>query len=171
MKKMKTQTKTKTKRTNWSSGEGLKRMTEAVDDWVAKETRDGECLGGLSLRQYAARVGIPLATLAKHVPNSKGEVRTRLGAAHGTAPLLQDHLAKLVAEAVVVHDRANEGMEPAECIKMVQDLEPRLSWKQATDKWHRIHEAFKRIGKLTGKCLAQKTTTKRTAITLQGQWM
>ena len=54
---------------------------------------------------------------------------------------------------------------------MLKDLEPHLSTGQATCKWNRIHKAFMSTGDLSRNVVAQKTNSKRCAITVQGQWM
>jgi hypothetical protein len=160
----------KNKRTNYSKGSLLKRLTQAVHDWdkVTGNRLDsnGEAVG---IDMFASIVGIPRKTLEKYVHEDRNK-RRKLGFFVGRAPALNEKDSNFAADVLCRADRGNEGYTRKEAVDMIQDLKPRMNRKQASRSltMHVIHSHPDVLKQKVVK--AQSTTTKQTAITVPQQW-
>lgn len=156
------------KRTNWSKGDDLKRLTTAVDNWLQKQ---GELLSAdpnMSLHTYAKRVNIPKATLGHYIHPDPSK-RRRLGSQAGQPSLVDSETQKFLVDVMRRRDRGNDGMNRREAVAMLQDLKPDLSRQQLSDTFRntvrRNHSS-----ELTNIVKAQASTTKRGQITVAQQF-
>ena len=124
--------KVKESRINWAVGDHLKKLTEAVNDWLNKT---GELLVAdpkMSMHAYAARVGIAKSTL--HIYCTTDLTKRRQLGAHAGHPSLVTHgEQEFVVDVLRRRDRANDGMNPREAMDMLQDLKPELKKQQVKD--------------------------------------
>ena len=156
--------------TKTSQGDGLARLTSAVEDWdalVASGKSD------VKKMKFAEQRGIEPGTFGRYACGKKGDPKRRkLGAASGRKALLTDNEQQLLVDSIRRRDRGNEGMSMStdEVIDMVRTIKPGLTHKQAESQVHgllrRKHSAV-----LTKKMVVpQATTTKRSAITPEQQY-
>jgi len=156
-------------KTDWSSGEGLAKMTKAIEDWQNKTGSYPLALAAIagnkiSLTQYATHVGIPPSTLSKHVSG-----KIALGAKPGAKPAISEEQQEVLVDVLIRADRANDPKNMKELVDIVQVLNPDLSREAASQCYRRtIRPAHS--GRVTGLVTAQPTTTKRSACTVTQQW-
>ena len=115
---------------------GMIKMTDAVTNWLVAprypSTLTSKC-NPLSLKQHAATVGTPCPSLKKYRAADK-QKRTKL-----RASVFPKHVhlgkddVKLIEQCVFRHDRANDPKDGTAWIDVVQDLNTKLSRKQAND--------------------------------------
>ena len=105
----------KATRTNWSKGENLKLLTNAVTEWKESSGRAAprEFLGETAprkptLAEFAVIVGIPKGTLGPYVTGN-GKARV-LGASVGAQAHLDANESQFVVDNIRRHDRANDGL-------------------------------------------------------------
>jgi hypothetical protein len=157
------------KRTNWSKGERLLKMTSAMKNW---EDKTGKALdsNGKKLRLAVCSdvVGTPCHTFKKFV-TAKQETPREVGKSLGKAPLLAKEDQLFLAELFVRKDRANDGAQPKEAIDMVQDLDTSLTRLQATHHLQRtlIPNFVPLLKQKPVK--AQAATTKQSGVTVVQQ--
>jgi hypothetical protein len=92
-------------------------------------------------------------------------------AEYGTAPLLSEDDCKFLADIAILRDLRNNDMTRSEMITMVMELSQCVSRKQAENHYGYLVQNCKLSGlKRGGKVVtAQKTTTKRSQITVEQQ--
>ena len=156
----------KVSRQNWSKGDGLKRMTEAVAKWeleAAKPEKDR-----MSVHWFAEVNGIPYTTFQTHITSVEGK-RIKLGSSVGKKPLLDSHSKDIIADVLVRKDRVNQGVGVTGALDILEQMHPNLTRQQLRQCFQRtVRLAFS--GRLTKPVEPQDTTTKRTAITVDQQW-
>jgi hypothetical protein len=120
------------KRTNWSKGESLLKMTSAVKSWEDESSKALDSNGEKLLCAVCSGVvGTPHNNFKKFV-TAKQETRCEDGKSVGKAPLLAKEDQLFLAEIFVRKDRANDGAQLKEAIDMVQDLDASLTRLQTT---------------------------------------
>ena len=97
-----------------------------------------------------------------------GQRRSQAG--RGKPALVSPEKQDFLVDVIVRRDRANEGMGRAEIITMLETLCPNLSAAQCKQAFKKIKRRDKYKGRLTGVVTAQKTTTKRSGITVAQQY-
>ena len=165
-----------TKRTNWSLPENLEKLKDAVERWDAqgKETFDGNkkmsISKSISKRSYAIAVDIPYGTLQHYIHDDLSK-RRELGVSVGRKSHLDNEDDRFVANVLIRADRGNDGMDRRDAVDLITDIVPTLSVKQATNVLDRTFKK-KHAGVDLKKHMvrAQKTTTKRSAITVEQQF-
>ena len=98
-------------------------MTAAVNNWLGKK---GELLSAqpdISLKHYAAAVGVPFETFRKYTCSDVGKRRV-LGAAAGKAPVIDNETAQFAVDVMRRKDRANDGLNKRSPVDMMHDLLP-----------------------------------------------
>ena len=158
----------KLERINWGVGEGLERMTKAVNDWDAKSGPFLEENKLMSIREYAAAVEIPHQTLARYACKDAGK-RRQLSSSVGRKPLFDPDLEHFAVDVIRRHDRGNDGFSKRECVDTLHDLRPDLKRKAVVQAFDRTVRP-KYTEELTGIIKASATTVKRTAITVAQQF-
>ena len=163
--------KVKQTRTNWSKGVHLENMTNAVTEWFVPEHANTLDSNGekMSPRAYSVSVGIPFETL-KHYIHQDPTKRRELGKQVGAKPVLEKHLSQFVSDVVRRADRGNEGKSRREAIDLIAEVNPNLSFQQSSNYFDRT---FKKLHKDEIKAKpvkAQKTTSKRSMITVEQQY-
>jgi len=154
--------KPKAKRMNWSLPENKKKLDKAIEEW---KDQSGRMLDGngeaLTLPAFANTVGVPYHTLRKYVCEDESK-RRETGKSVGVKPLIAPADQKFLRDTIIRHDRANDGKNPAETINLIQEMNPNLSRKQASQVWNRtIHPKIVSNGGIKPKPVkAQGTTTK-----------
>ena len=153
-------------RQNWSTGDGLKRLTEAVATWeleAAKPEKDR-----MSVHRFAEVNGIPYTTFQTHITSVIGK-RIKLGSGVGKKPLLDSQSKDIIVDVLVRKDRVNRGVGVTGTLDLLEEMHPDLTRKQLDQAFRRtVRPAFSE--RLTKPVVAQATTTKRTAITVPQQW-
>ena len=153
-------------RTNWSNNTLLE---AAVEEWDAKGRSTKDTQGRpLSIAKFAGSKGINPSTLYKYGRKEKSK-RHKIGKQVGRMPVVSGENTSFLGDVVVRCDRANNGLTRQEAISTLQELEPDLSRKQATNFFNRTFFQ-KNKGKVKKNLVkAQKTTTKRSQITVAQQ--
>jgi hypothetical protein len=136
--------KPKDKRTSYSKGEGLMKMTNA-------EVHD-----------------IPFTTLQTHITPNDSK-RIKLGSGVGRKPILDDQQEAIIADVRIRKDRANEGASVGEAADILERMCPEYSRKQLDQAFrHTVRPQYSE--RMTDPFAVQATTTKRAAITPAQQW-
>ena len=158
--------KIKATRQNWSKGEGLKRMSDAVAEWkveLAKPEKNRD-----SVHLFSEKRGIPYTTFQDHIAKDEKKL-IKLGSGVGRKPLISSKTQEVIVDVLVRKDRANQGLGVGGAIDMIEQMHPDLRREQIDRCFRRtVRPAFKE--RLTNPVAAQATTTKRTAVTVQQQW-
>jgi hypothetical protein len=160
--------KAKTTRVNYSSGEPLALLQNAVTNWLEKKGEHYDRQPDMSLKHYCLWVGIPYETFKKYVCSDVGK-RAVIGRGVGSSKLLDDSTVQFCVDMIRRKDRANDGMTKRAIIDMLQDLHPglkRIALVKAFDR--NIRRDNKDL--LTGIIKAQASTEKRSAITVPQQY-
>ena len=156
-------------RVNYSTGEALCRMQTAVDDWLEKK---GVYLEEpqMSLKIFAAKVGIPYKTLKPYVCQDVSK-RKQVGSGVGGSgkSLVNEDTSQFMSDVLRRRDRANDGCTRPEAVTMLQELQPELTRAQACRQFDR-HVRPNHKDVLTNIVKAESTTSKRCAITVPQQW-
>ena len=100
------------KRTNWSHGEPLERMTKAVADWDAKTGPHLEQETKMPLSRYAGLVGIEYQSLNKYACKDLGK-RQKLGSGGDKKSLFDGDEAQFAVDVIRRFDRGNDGLGQA----------------------------------------------------------
>ena len=124
----------KTTRTNWGSGENLKRMRAAVEGWDNNSEQKREAEG--DMKRYAALVDIPYKTFQKYAKTDKSK-RRKLGGSVGRPSLVDKQTAQTVVDTVRRRDRGNDGMSQKQVVDTLQELIPGLTRSQADNTFRR----------------------------------
>ena len=156
----------KDKRRNWSKGDGLKIMTDAVEAW-AEELKKPEA-DQISMTFFAELRGIPFSTLQEHVAPSNSK-RIKLGASVGRKPVISPATQAVITDVLIRLDRANQGKGVKEAVDILETMHPGCTRTQLEGSFRRtVRPKFVKV--LTGSVTVQATTTKRTSFTVQQQW-
>ena len=147
-------------RTNWSTGENLKRLTEAIFAW---KNHMPPWESKLSLAGFAQKVRIPESTLGAYLNGKK-----YLGKGAGRPALLSCGETTFVCDIVRRHDRARDGLGAAEVVDKVSDLRPDLTSAQAKNLAYQVRKRNSDV--LTNPTRAQASTTARTNINIAQQY-
>lgn len=157
-------------RVNWSIDPHFQGL---VKDWLnngpSKKDPNGEEI--TSLTQYSSIHNIPFHTLYKYC-REDGSKRLELGGSVGRKPLIPKIDQTFVVETAVRKDRANDGLSPKEMYGLIIDICPgkELTVKQARDHFERtMKTGHKHLLKQNFR-VAQATTTKRNAMSIEQQW-
>jgi hypothetical protein len=162
----KPQLKRKKTRLNWSKGDGLKRMAEAVSQWE-DELKKPEAKR-MSMTFFADKHEIPLPTFSKHVTILEGK-RVKVGSGQGRKPIIDKSSQEFITDVLVRRDRGNQGLGVAGAVDILETILPRFSREQLQNSFRRtVRPSVKK--RLTGPVTVQSTTTKRSAITVAQQW-
>mmetsp|Transcript_23801 Transcript_23801/g.54147 ORF Transcript_23801/g.54147 Transcript_23801/m.54147 type:complete len:246 (-) Transcript_23801:80-817(-) len=116
-------------RIDWSTGEPLKRLTVAVNNWLERKGDIITADSSISLKHYASRVDISHETLRKYVCADVGKRRV-LGACAGSLPVISVDTEQFTVDVIRRKDRANDGLNRREAVDMLQDLRPDLKRTQ-----------------------------------------
>ena len=158
--------KQKVSRQNWSKGDGLKRLTEAVAKWELEATKPDK--DRMSVHRFAEVNGIPYTTFQTHITSVDGK-RIKLGSGVGKKPLLDSQSNDIIVDVLVRKDRVNQGVGVSGALDLLEEMHPDLTRKQLDQAFRRtVRPAFSE--RLTKPVEPQATTTKRTAITVPQQW-
>ena len=164
--------KIKQTRTNWSQGVYLEKMRNAVAEWfVAPEHANALDLNGekMSPRVCSISVGIPFETL-KNCVHQDPTKRRKLGKQVGRKPVLEKNLSQFVSDVVRRADRGNEGKSRREAIDLITEVKPELSFQQASNYFDRTFKKLHEDEIKSKPVKAQKTTSKRSMITVEQQF-
>ena len=157
--------KQKASRQNWSRGDGLKRLTEAVAQWeleAAKPEKDR-----MGARLFAEVSGIPCTAFQTHITSVDGG-RIKPGSGVGKKPLLDSQPNGITVDVLVRRDRLNQGVGVDGALDILEEMCPDLTRKQLDRSLRRtVLPAFS--DRLTKPVVPQATTTKRSAITVSQQ--
>ena len=88
----------------------------------------------------------------------------------GKPPLISYEKKDFIIEVIVHAERANEGMTSLAIFDMIEALCPELKHKQIGGALKNLKGSKRNRGRLTGTVKAQKSTTKRSAITVEQQF-
>jgi hypothetical protein len=79
--------------------------------------------------------------------------------------------AEVVVHVAAKCDGDNKGLSAKELKARLHDMNPHLSLKQITNSWRKtVHPQAKKAKILTGTIIANATTSKRSAVTVQQQF-
>ena len=158
--------KPKARRTSYSKGEGLMKMTNAIAAWKMEQLKTPEAR--MSIHLFAEVHDIPFTTLQTHITPNDSK-RIKLGSGVGRKPILDDQREAIIVDVLIRKDRANEGASVGEAVDILEQIFPEYLRKQ-------LDQAFRRTVRpqysesMTDPFAVQATTTKRTAITPAQQW-
>ena len=116
----------------------------------------------MKFEQFAKAVGIDKKVMERRM---KGSVA--MGASAGPKPKLSKEKQQVVVDTMRRYDRANNGQSAAKAASLIQELNPKLTRKQATNGFAYIRKQNKDV--LTGDVLAQQSTSKRSEVTVSAQ--
>mmetsp|Transcript_55081 Transcript_55081/g.125309 ORF Transcript_55081/g.125309 Transcript_55081/m.125309 type:complete len:312 (+) Transcript_55081:149-1084(+) len=133
---------------------------------------------------FAKAKSLPPSTFHEHVADYKESraplpsVPDRAAAAkaaakrrrRGKPALISYEKQEFIIEVIVRADRANEGMTSLALFDMIEALCPELKRKQIRPAFIKFKRSKRNRGRLTGTVKAQKSTTKRSAITVEQQF-
>lgn len=146
-------------RTNWSKGDDLERLKEALAAWE-NQVLPWEL--GLSLSGFAHKVRIPESTLGSYINGKK-----IVGKGSGRPSLLVGDEEAFMVDLVRRHDRARDGLGAAEVVGKMSELRPDLTSLQAKNAAYQIRKQNSDV--LTNPTKAQASTTARTNINVAQQ--
>ena len=158
------------------------RMDAAVDEWVNGVKPEDFATGKeMSLNKFAESKRLPASTFSVKVSAYKA-ARLRSADAPAAAkaaaakrsrgkPSVVSYDKKVfIVDAIVRADRANNGMASGAIHEMVGTLCPTLSLEQCKGAFKKIKRQLEFKERLTGVIRAQKSTTKRSGITIEQQY-
>ena len=99
--------KLKLTRANWSKGEGLKKMTDAIADWEAELQKPED--KRMSLHLFAEVHSIPYTTLQTHITTDDSK-RIKLGSGVGAKRIIDLSTTDVIVDVLVRKDRANQAL-------------------------------------------------------------
>ena len=153
-------------RRNWSKGEGLKEMTDAVAEWEQEQKRPEE--ERISLHFFAEQRNIPYTTLQMHITSNDAK-RIKLGSSVGRKPIIGGASAEIIADVLIRKDRANQGVGVRGAIDILEQMHPEFTRTQLDQSFRRtVRPLYSE--RLTNLVAVQNTTTKRAAITVPQQF-
>ena len=157
-------------RIQWSAPERAKALAAAVLEWdergPATLRDDGT---NMSLAHFAQAKGISEHLFQKYAHTDKKKRRT-IGKASHRPTVVTTENSEFIRDIAIRADRANNGLTRQETISHIQELEPNLSRSQVTNHYQRTFFTHHK-GKLKKRPVtAQRTTTKRIAITVAQQY-
>ena len=140
-------------------------LESAVHDW---NNKSDEFQPGDSMKTFCARLGLSKGTFGKMVTKND-KVRAPIGATLGRSTLLTPNDASFVVDNIRRADRAHDGKTVVDVIDLIQEVKPELSHTQASNAYRRtVKPGHSKL--LTGVVTAQPTTTKRSGVTVAGQY-
>ena len=176
----------KKSRRNYSEGENKRKLDEAIAEFKTGPI-DPFTEKKVSLNVFAARMKIPSSVLCKHMKaqakqkvhepprslaagvDAAAKAQRRRSSGQGNLSAVSMPTQRFVVDVIVRMDRANDGMTCPEIYEMIESLCPHLSREQCKRAFTQsIRPRFK--AELSGIVIAQKSTTKRSAITISQQF-
>ena len=165
-------------------GPNKERMDAAVTEWVDGVKPEDLATGKeVSQNKFAQSRRLPPSTFSKKVSAYQGSTQTftagdapaaaaRAGAKRprGRYSVVSYERKVFIADAIVRADRANNGMTSGAIHEMVGTLCPTLSLEQCKGAFKKIKRQPEFKERLTGVIRAQKSTTKRSGITIEQQY-
>ena len=166
-------------------GPAKDKIDAAVLEWVEGATPEDIATGEkISESRFSKAKSLPPSTFHKHVANYKESwgplpsVPDRAAAVkaaakrrrRGKPALISYEKQGFISEVIVRADRANEGMTSLAIFDMIEALFPELKHKQIRDAFKNLKRSKRNRGRLTSTVKAQKSTTKRSAITVEQQF-
>ena len=146
-------------RTNWSEGNNLIILENAVAEWYAHPS-------SASLRNFAKSKQIPFTTFQRRV-NDKHPIAVH--ARPGRPALISKEDGQFMVDVLRRKDRANDGEGVGGAVELLEQMRPDLSRQQISNAIARtIRPKHKK--ELTNLRVTQQTTTKRSAITPEQQF-
>eukprot|EP00978_Attheya_sp_CCMP212_P031046 scaffold116016_cov35-Attheya_sp.AAC.1 len=146
---------------NWGKGEGLQKMTKAVQEWNEKSGRYFHLNGeDHSLNVFANVVGISYDSFKKYVCSSSAKSKRELGKQGGKRSLLDANSQRFIADVITRQDRGNDGKSTNKSIDIVMNMNPQISRKQAADVINRTIQPNNKDLLTQNNVTAQATTTK-----------
>jgi len=144
-------------RASFSGGDNLTKMEAALDEW-----NDG------ADARYSLRTFCKLKGLGRAAFTNRLNGKVAVDASAGRPPLIHNKDAQVVVDTLRRFDRGNAGGGVSKAIDLVKELKPSVTHKQARDKALQIRK--KNSDVLTAPTKAQPTTSKRSQVTLGGQF-
>ena len=158
--------KQKLKRKNWSSAENFPQLQKIVNGWLNRDGAMGWYIG-ITKTDYAVHHGISATTLGQYThPDPLKRRPLRPGKQRGPKAenqLIHPKDRDAFIDLLVAKDRRNDGQGRQRSVQQLQTINPKLTGRQASNLFTRIHRQGKEQGRLTGTVRAQKSTSKRTA--------
>ena len=118
----------------------------------------------MKFEQFAKAVGIDKKVIERRMNGS-----VAMDASTGPKPLLAKGKQQVVVDTMRRYDRANNGQSAARAASLVQELNPNLTRKQAVNAFAHLRKRNKDV--LTGDVKAQQSTSKRSEVTVAGQYI
>jgi len=150
-------TTAKKTRASFSGGENLANMEAALDEWN----------NGADAR-YSLTVFCKSKGLGRKAFTNRLKGKVAVDASAGRPPLIDNKDSQVVVDSLRRMDRGNAGGGVTRAIDLVKALKPSVSHKQARDKALQIRKNNSDV--LTDPTKAQSTTSKRSEVTLAGQF-
>ena len=94
----------------------------------------------------------------------------RCSSGRGKRPIVPYETQNFIVDVIVRRDGANDGMTRGDIAEMMGLLLPNVSSEQCADAFRKMKRSERFQGRLSGVVLAQKTTTKRSAIKIAPQF-
>ena len=116
----------------------------------------------MSFEAFAKAVCIDKKVMDRRM---KGTVA--MDASTGAKSKLSKEQQQVVVDTMRRYDRGNNGQPPAKGISLVQELNPKLTRKQAVNVFANIRKQNKDV--LTGDVKAQQSSSKRSEVTVSAQ--
>jgi hypothetical protein len=155
-------------RTNWSKGEDLRRLQEAVNAWNVKSERTLDSNAEPMTRNAFANLnGIPPETFRKYVQQQNPRV---VGNSVGTKAIITKKDSQFVADVLRRADRGNDGKTRHQALDLIQEVKPNISFVQAENHFQHTFRGHHRDEIKQRPVKTQMTTTKRSAITVKQQY-
>ena len=147
------------------------RMDAAVDEWVNGVKPEDFATGKeMSLNKFAESKRLPPSSFFKKVSAYKAARLLSAKRSRGKPSVVSYDKKVFIVDAIVRADRANNGMTSGSIHEMVGTLCPTLSLKQCKCAFKKIKQQPEFKARLTGVVRAQKSTTKRSGITIEQQY-
>ena len=142
-------------RRNWSKGEGLKAMTDAVAEWEQEQKKTEK--ERTSLRFLAEQRNIPYTTLQTHITSNDAK-RIKLGSSVGRKSIIGCASAEILVDVLVRKDRANQGVGVSGAVDILEQMHPEYTRKQLDQSFRRtVRPVYSE--RLTSLVAVQNTTT------------
>ena len=141
-----------------------------MKEWDEKGERAFDDNGEpLQLKAFSNVVGVPYDTFKKYATKDSDK-RRPLGKSAGRAPLIPEAEQQFLADVLARKDRGNDGASRAEAIDYVIEISPKLTRDQARLHLNRTLLKNHPDQVKPKPKVAQATTTKRSAITVEQQF-
>ena len=123
----------------------------------------------MSRRAVCKMRGAPLTTFREYSLDDKLK-RKPIETTHGRSPIFDKKISDFLCQMVIWKDRANQGMIPDEVIAHMQRLNPLLTLEQCTNHFRRTFKKRHKGILKTRVVKAQKTSLRRSQITVEQQY-